>query len=57
MRYTYGERACCKICGQDIEYHGRGAWLDRGGARLCQLVHDEVAGWIRPKRKTRHMPA
>ena len=57
MRYTYGERACCRLCGQDIEYHGRGVWLDRGSDRLCQLVPDEVAGWIRPKRKVRHKPA
>lgn len=33
MRRTYGMRAACAHCGQDIEWVGY--WHDRGGNRRC----------------------
>lgn len=57
QRTTYGDRATCKLCGQDIEFHGgKVGWIDRGAGRACALLPDDVAGWIKPKRKTLHKP-
>ena len=56
-RATYGQRQVCRICGQDIEFHGgKHGWIDRGSDRFCQLVSDPIAGWIKPSRKTLHKP-
>ena len=35
MRTTLGTRKACACCGFDIEYHGNGVWLDRGGNTRC----------------------
>jgi hypothetical protein len=47
MRRRYGQREACRICGQDIEWSGKGhGWTDRGGNRSCVLpapddAHDD----------------
>lgn len=56
-RARHGERRACKRCGQDIEFHGsKHGWIDRGSDRFCQLVPDEIAGWVRSSRKLLHKP-
>lgn len=57
-RNRYGDRAACKHCGQDIEFHGPRQWLDRGSDRMCALIPDphNRGAWIRPKRRTLHKP-
>ena len=53
-----GMQSTCKCCGQDIEFHGkRIGWIDRWADRFCQLVPDNIAGWVKPRRKTLHRPA
>lgn len=32
---SYGERAACKVCNSDIEFHGDAGWIDRGGNSYC----------------------
>jgi hypothetical protein len=48
-RAKYGDQRACRLCGHDIEFHGkprreeilpgltmiRGGWMDRGGDRFC----------------------
>lgn len=42
----YGERAACKHCGDDIEYHGREyGWSDRGGNYSCNDGHHKHQPW------------
>lgn len=51
MTTKYGERAACKHCGQDVEFHGKkNGWIDRGGNRRCCpfVKGGEI---IRPKTK------
>lgn len=57
-RTRYGEHAACKHCGQDIEFHGKGQWLDRGSARACALLPDPEnrGAFVKPKRLTLHKP-
>lgn len=56
MRYKLFSQCACKHCGQDIENHGRGQWLDRGGNRGCAPFFDKKKGeFVRPKSK--HAPA
>jgi hypothetical protein len=59
IRAKYGDRDACKVCGQDIEFHGKArGWIDRGSDRLCQLVPDadNLGAWVKPPRKTLHKP-
>ena len=50
MKHTYGQIKSCKHCGQDIQYHGKSGWLDRGGNRSCctYIKDGEV---VKPKTK------
>lgn len=34
-RTRIGTRDACAACDSDVEYHGRGVWLDRGGNGYC----------------------
>ncbi len=34
-RIRIGMRDACACCDSDVEYHGRGRWLDRGGNGYC----------------------
>jgi hypothetical protein len=34
-RASIGERATCRTCGQDIEFHGGRLWVDRGNGTHC----------------------
>ena len=57
-RATYGDRASCTCCGQDIEFHGgRFGWLDRGSDRFCQMIFTTHDGWVRLNRPRLHRPA
>ena len=35
MTKRIGTRAICATCDLEIEYHGKGQWLDRGGNTSC----------------------
>ena len=50
---NYGLIACCRYCGQDIQFFGFTKWLDRGANRSCVpfIKSGEV---IKPK--TKHSP-
>ena len=53
---TYGERAACRYCNQDIEFHGRKfGWIDRGSDRTCRPYIDRAKGEV-VKPKTKHAP-
>ena len=50
----YGTRACCKHCGQDVEFMGRDfGWQDHGGNRSCGPYTDPVTKNV-TKPKTKH---
>lgn len=56
MRRKYGERATCRKCHQEIEWHGRaGGWRDRGNNRGCvaKIVRGEI---VQPKKGQKHGP-
>lgn len=56
MRHRLGDRAVCKLCGQDIEFHGSRQWRDRGNGRECLPYVDHKLGEIvRPKGRV-HAP-
>lgn len=51
-RVKIGQRASCKYCQQDIEFHGNLRWLDRGGNRSCVTYSDsERQEYVKPKTK------
>lgn len=53
---SHGDQTCCRLCGQDIEYHGEEyGWIDRGGNRLCpsSVRAGEV---ITPPADQKHAP-
>ncbi len=36
-RASYGQQKACKLCGFDIEFHGKATgWIDRGSNRFCR---------------------
>jgi hypothetical protein len=60
-RATYGERAICACCGQDIEFHGgRFGWQDRGASRFCAYMPDpdpyNRGAWVKVARRRLHKP-
>jgi hypothetical protein len=49
---SFGTRAACTRCGQDIEWHGRKAgWIDRGASRSCLPYRDRAGELVKPKGK------
>jgi hypothetical protein len=59
-----GDQTACKICGQDIEYHGAdgkpkpGDWIDRGGNSTCGTFagYDENGVTQRRAEGQKHEP-
>lgn len=52
----YGEQTSCRLCGQDIEWHGRKhGWVDRGGNRGC-VPYSEHGEIITPPKNAKHKP-
>jgi hypothetical protein len=35
VRHSIGDREQCTRCGQEIEFHGKKEWRDRGNNRHC----------------------
>ncbi len=55
-RRKYGDRDCCKLCGQDIEWHGRKHnWIDRGGNRSC-VPYKYKGEIVTPPESAKHKP-
>lgn len=55
-RLTYGTQAACRVCNQDIEYHGIYGWIDRGGNRLCVAYRQRDGEIVQPRKGTKHKP-
>jgi len=55
-RLTYGTRAACALCAQDIEWRGRAhGWLNRGGNRSC-APYQEKGEIATPPKIAKHKP-
>lgn len=48
-----GSVACCKYCGQDVEFQGKHiGWRDRGGNRACVTYYDaKKQQFVKPTTK------
>jgi hypothetical protein len=55
-RWKYGGQTACGLCGQDIEYEGRGKWHDRGGELVCHSFRDRQGELVEPPKGTKHKP-
>lgn len=56
-RAKVGDRAICPTCDLEVEYHGRGTWLDRGGNDVHSGTHGyDEDGIPRPIRSGKHRP-
>ena len=56
-RTYFGEQACCALCAQDIEWHGKQhKWIDRGGNRSC-VPYRKDGEIVTPPKTAKHKPA
>jgi len=52
----YGDRDACRLCGQDIEWHGKAhGWLDRGGNRQCVAYFATDGEIVQPPKTAKHV--
>lgn len=55
-RRRFGDMAGCAICGQDIQWFGRGGgWRDRGNNREC-VPYQHKGEIVQPKPGQKHKP-
>lgn len=53
----FGDREACRLCGVDIEWHGKAhGWIDRGGNRSCVPYEGKDGEIIRPPETVKHKP-